>query len=67
MAEQELEITISPEGKVTVETKGLKGSDCLKYANMLVELLGKQESLEKTTEFYETEEQQSHVRVNQRM
>ena len=67
MAEQELEISISPEGKVTVRTKGLKGEACLKYANLLVEILGKEESLEKTAEFYETQEQQSHIRVQQRL
>ena len=67
MAEQELEISISPEGKVTVRTKGLKGEACLKYANLLVEILGQEESREKTAEFYETEEQQSHVRVQQRL
>ena len=67
MAEQELEIRISPEGKVTVHTHGLKGEACLKYANMLVEILGKEESREKTEEFYQTEDQQTHVQVKQRL
>jgi hypothetical protein len=67
MAEQELEISISREGKVTVRTKGLKGEACMKYANLLVEILGKEESREKTEEFYETQQQESQVRVQQRL
>ena len=67
MAEQELEITISPEGKVTVHTHGLKGEACLQYAKLLVEILGKEETLQKTAEYYETQEQQTHVRVQQRL
>ncbi len=67
MAEQELEITISPEGKVTVHTHGLKGEACLKYAQLLVEILGREETLEKTSEYYETQQVESHVRVQQRL
>jgi hypothetical protein len=67
MAQQELEISISPEGKVTVRTKGLKGEACMKYANLLVEILGQEVSREKTEEFYETQQHETHVRVQQRL
>jgi hypothetical protein len=66
MAEQELEIRISPEGKVTVHTHGLKGEACLKYAQLLVEILGREESLEKTAEYYEIQQTETRVRVQQR-
>jgi hypothetical protein len=66
MAEQELEITIARDGKVTVKTKGVKGEACLKYAALLVEILGQEESLRKTEEYYDVQEQQSRVQVNQR-
>ena len=67
MAEQELEISISPAGKVTVHTHGLKGEACLKYAQLLVEILGREETIEKTAEYYETQEHETHVRVQQRL
>lgn len=66
MAEQELEITISPEGKVTVRTHGIKGETCMEYADLLVQIVGREEQREKTTEYYQTEQETTHVRVQQR-
>ena len=43
MADQELEITIAPDGKVTVKTKGIKGEACMEYADLFVRLLGREE------------------------
>ena len=66
MAEQELEITISPEGKVTVRTHGIKGQACMEYADLLVQIIGREENREKTAEYYQVEHETTHVRVQQR-
>jgi hypothetical protein len=59
MAQEELEIEIDPTGKVTMRTKGIKGPACMQYADLLAFIVGREESREKTNEFYEATE---HVR-----
>jgi hypothetical protein len=54
MAGDEFEIEISPEGKVTIRTKGVKGGACLDYADLFAQIIGKQESRTLTHEYYET-------------
>ena len=49
----ELEIEILPDGRVRVETHGVKGSDCLKYTEMLAKIVGRQESQKLKAEYYE--------------
>lgn len=67
MAQEELEIEISPTGQVTVRTKGIKGPACMEYADLLVRIVGREEHREKTGEFYETGIQvERHVDVKQR-
>lgn len=67
MAQEELEIEISPAGKVTVTTKGIKGPVCMDYADLVVRILGREEQREKTAEFYETAETlERNVNVKQR-
>lgn len=62
MAREELEIEISPSGKVTVRTKGIKGPRCLDVADLFVQILGKEEDRQLTHEYYETEaEVQRHL------
>lgn len=56
MAQEELEIEISPDGKVTVTTKGIKGPACMDYADLFAQILGREESREKTAEYYQTAE-----------
>jgi hypothetical protein len=53
MAREEFEIEISPTGKVTVRTKGIKGSACLPYADLFAQIIGKEESRQLTSEYYE--------------
>ncbi len=53
MAREELEIEISPTGKVTVRTIGIKGPKCLDYAELLTQIIGREVSRELTTEYYE--------------
>ena len=53
MANEEFEIEISPSGKVTVRTIGIKGPHCLDYADLFAQILGREESRELTAEYYE--------------
>ena len=67
MAREELEIEISPSGKVTARTIGIKGPRCLDLAEFLARIVGREESRELTREYYEAAEQvQEHVDVKQR-
>ena len=65
MAKEELEIEISPTGKVTARTIGMKGPRCLDLADLLARLVGREESRTLTSEFYETDQQltdEQHIR-----
>jgi len=67
MAHEEFEIEISPQGKVTVRTKGIKGPTCLDYADMFAEIIGREESRELTGEYYEQPiETQQRTQLKQR-
>ncbi len=57
MAKEELEIEISPSGKVTARTVGVKGPRCLDLADLLARIVGREESRTLTHEYYETEQQ----------
>jgi hypothetical protein len=49
----ELEFTISPDGEVTVKTRGLKGETCVQETKALEERLGVVKAREKTAEWYQ--------------
>jgi len=67
MSQKELEIEIDATGKVTMRTRGVKGKVCLEYAKLIQEIVGREESLEKTHEYLEAEEHVQHrVDVKQR-
>ena len=67
MAREELEIEISPSGKVTTRTIGIKGPRCLELAELLARIVGREQSRELTSEYYEAAEQvQEHIDVKQR-
>lgn len=67
MAKEELEITISPSGKVTMRTIGIKGPACLDYAELLARIVGREESRELTSEYYEAASSvQQKIEVKQR-
>ena len=53
----ELEITISRTGQVTVEVRGAKGPRCLKYAELVAEIVGREEQRTLTHEYYEPDTQ----------
>lgn len=56
MAKEELEIEISPSGKVTARTIGVKGPRCLDLADLLARIVGREESRTLTNEYYEAEQ-----------
>jgi len=53
---EEIEIEIDKAGKVTMRTKGVKGQDCMKLADLVLQIVGREESRTKTNEFYESPE-----------
>jgi hypothetical protein len=67
MAQEEFEIEIDPSGKVTVRTIGIKGPRCLDVADFLAQIIGREESRELTSEYYEaTGRVERQVDVKQR-
>lgn len=56
-----IEVTVSPQGETTVQTKGYAGSDCLHASKWLEQALGVVSTDRKTGEFYEVQEAQQHV------
>jgi Protein of unknown function (DUF2997) len=61
MAQEEFEIEISPTGKVTVRTIGIKGPRCVDAAEMVARIVGTIESSQLTSEYYETETRAAHT------
>jgi DUF2997 family protein len=47
-----IEVTVSPKGDVTIETKGYTGADCLRASKSLEQALGVPSSDRKTAEYY---------------
>ncbi len=47
-----IEVTVDPEGKTKVETKGFSGSECVDASRALEQALGVQIAEQKTSEFY---------------
>lgn len=56
MSQEEFEIEIAADGKVTVRTRGIKGARCLDYAKLFAQIIGQEESRELTSEYYETDQ-----------
>ncbi|GIK73690.1 MAG: hypothetical protein BroJett021_26780 [Chloroflexota bacterium] len=54
MQNQEIEISILPDGRVEYTIKGVKGAAC-ESISALLEQLGKVETAERTGEYYEDE------------
>jgi hypothetical protein len=52
MQRPEFDITISRTGKVTVQVKGAPGSQCLQLADLIKEIVGREEARRLTAEYY---------------
>jgi Protein of unknown function (DUF2997) len=48
-----IEVTVSPQGEATVQTKGYAGADCLGASRFLEQALGAVAGERKTAEFYQ--------------
>ena len=57
-----IEITVSPAGETTVQTKGYAGADCLSASRFLEHALGSPMNEQKTAEFYAEQPTEQHVR-----
>lgn len=62
MAQREFEISIGADGNVEVNIKGYKGKSCSEAVKLFEQIVGEIQSEQKTSEFYEPEEQvQFHI------
>ncbi|HPA11173.1 MAG TPA: DUF2997 domain-containing protein [Treponemataceae bacterium] len=59
---QELEITISNDGEVSINVHGAKGSSCLDLTKEIEESIGVVTEREKKSSFYESNDAE-HVRI----
>ena len=48
-----IEVTVSPKGETSIQTKGYQGGDCLQASKFLEKALGIVASESKTPEFYQ--------------
>ncbi len=66
MAQREFNITIGADGSVEVHVKGYKGRSCSEAVKLFEKIVGEIKSEQKTSEFYEPEEQ-VQFRIDQRV
>jgi hypothetical protein len=57
-----IEVIVLPQGEVTLQTKGYAGSDCLQASKFLEQALGVVTNDQNTTEFYQAETTQQHLK-----
>jgi hypothetical protein len=56
-----IEVIVSPQGEVIMQTKGYAGSACLQASKFLEQALGVVTNDQKTAEFYATEVAQQQI------
>jgi hypothetical protein len=56
-----IELTISPTGETTIQTKGYTGSDCLQASKFLEQALGVKTADQKTAEYFAHVSTEQHV------
>ena len=56
-----IEVTVSPNGEATVQTRGYSGGDCLQASKFLEQALGTPGEDRKTSEFYQQTTAEQHV------
>jgi hypothetical protein len=61
MSQRIIEVTVSPTGETTVQTKGYAGADCLQASKFLEQSLGVVAGDHKTSEYYQTTACQQHA------
>ena len=56
-----IEVTVSPKGESTVQTKGFAGSDCQQASKYIEDALGITTGERKTSEFFAAEDQRQQI------
>jgi len=56
-----IEITVSPTGQTTIQTKGFAGNSCQEASRFLEQALGVRQSDDRTSEFYQSETQSQSI------
>jgi hypothetical protein len=56
-----IEVTVSPTGEATVQTRGYAGADCLQASKFLEQALGVTTAEGKTAEYHQTAPAQQQV------
>ena len=57
-----IEITVTPQGETTVETKGFTGAECRQASRFLEKALGTSTNEQLTSDFYVQQTQQQQLR-----
>jgi len=57
-----IEITVDPQGRTKVETKGFTGSSCREASRFVEEALGQKTAEQVTAGFYEAQENRQDLR-----
>ena len=52
-------VEVSPDGEITIETRGFRGPACLKESKFLKDLLGKELSQQLTPAYYQEEQEEN--------
>ena len=56
-----IEVTVSPKGETTVQTKGFAGSECQQASKFIEQALGIVASDQKTAEFYQSQPAEQQI------
>ena len=56
-----IEVTVSPTGETSIQTKGYAGADCLQASKFLEQALGVPAKEVKTGEFYAAAQTDQHI------
>jgi len=57
-----IEVTVSPQGEATVQTKGYSSGDCLQASKFLEEALGIATTDRKSADYYQSVPSEQHIR-----
>ena len=60
-----IEVTVSPRGEATIQTKGYAGGDCLAAGRFLEQALGLATADTKSAEFYQSQPAEQVLRQSQ--
>ena len=59
-----IEITVTPDGQSTVQTRGFVGSGCREASRFVEDALGQRTGEQLTAEFHQTTQQQTEQQAN---